>query len=237
MTPEHPSADFDLMPDLVCGQSYRNQDSEARAVAMRCGEDTPYTGCGKPMRWVYGYRCRQCGRWMHGPCMDQHFGEHERALAASEARVRELEAATRSFVEHHDNGQAGHPGYPRTYGELDVWQSEWDRRYAAMSAALAGAGPGEPDAAQDAGVLAAADKTWRLQYRGRTYTVLDLMLLIAGVDDLGKRWDALTDCVNEFEPEDMQACGERRDDLDTAITQLLAAYRAVRGQEADHADD
>lgn len=70
----HPSADFEMMPDLVCGRSYRNPESEAQAVAMRTCEVTPYTGCGKPMRWVYAYRCRQCGRWMHGPCMDRHFG-------------------------------------------------------------------------------------------------------------------------------------------------------------------
>lgn len=71
---DHESADFETMPDLVCGNSYRNPESEAQAVAMRTCEVTPYTGCGKPMRWVYAYRCRQCGRWLHGPCMDRHFG-------------------------------------------------------------------------------------------------------------------------------------------------------------------
>jgi hypothetical protein len=74
MTVAHQSPDFELMPDLLCGRSYRNAESEAHASAMREGEQTPFAGCGKPLRWVYAYRCRQCGRWLHGPCMDRHFG-------------------------------------------------------------------------------------------------------------------------------------------------------------------
>ena len=84
----HASVDFEIVPDLVCGRSYRNPESEALAVAMRAGEVTPYTGCGKPLRWVYAYRCRQCGRWLHGPCMDRHFGgvDLTAELAAAQAR-------------------------------------------------------------------------------------------------------------------------------------------------------
>ncbi len=97
----HPSVDFEMMADLVCGQSYRNLESEALAVAMRTCEVTPYTGCGKPMRWVYAYRCRQCGRWMHGPCIDRHFGlvgcpatrDGQAELTAENARLRERVAA------------------------------------------------------------------------------------------------------------------------------------------------
>lgn len=46
-------------------------------------------------------------------------------------RIR-LRDAISAFVEHHDNGQAGQPGHPKTYGEEDAWQAEWDRRYAAL---------------------------------------------------------------------------------------------------------
>ena len=88
----HASVDFEIVPDLVCGRSYRNPESEALAVAMRAGEVTPYTGCGKPLRWVYAYRCRQCGRWLHGPCMDRHFGgvDLTAELAAAQAREQAL---------------------------------------------------------------------------------------------------------------------------------------------------
>jgi hypothetical protein len=37
--------------------------------------------------------------------------------------------------------------------------------------------------------------------------------ILGGARELERRWDALCDCVNEFEPEDMMACNERRDDL------------------------
>jgi len=67
--------DFELLPDLACGQTYRSPDSERWAMAMRTDEVTPFAGCGLPMRWLYAYRCRQCGRWLHGPCMDRHFGD------------------------------------------------------------------------------------------------------------------------------------------------------------------
>ena len=103
----HPSVDFEMMADLVCGQSYRNLESEALAVAMRTCEVTPYTGCGKPMRWVYAYRCRQCGRWMHGPCIDRHFGlvgcpatrDGQAELTAENARLRERVAALEERTE------------------------------------------------------------------------------------------------------------------------------------------
>jgi hypothetical protein len=26
------------------------------------------------MAWLIAYRCRQCARWMHGACIDRHFG-------------------------------------------------------------------------------------------------------------------------------------------------------------------
>lgn len=48
-------------------------------------------------------------------------------------------------------------------------------------------------------------------------------------DRVKHRWNRLCDCVNEFEPEDMAACGESRDALDDAILKLIAALAAVRG--------
>lgn len=93
--------DFELMPDLTCGRTYRSPDAEARTAAMREGEQTPFTGCGKPLRWLYAYRCRQCGRWLHGPCMDQHFWSARAALAGGDAQ---------------DAGRCphGHTGYGRS---------------------------------------------------------------------------------------------------------------------------
>lgn len=70
-----------------------------------------------------------CGYWQHNGL--------EAALADAQARIARLEGVARAFAEHHDNGQTGQPGYPRTYGELDVWQAEWDRRYDALRAILA----------------------------------------------------------------------------------------------------
>jgi hypothetical protein len=47
--------------------------------------------------------------------------------------------------------------------------------------------------------------------------------LISSVDELKRTWEALCDCVNEFEPEDMAACSGRRDDMDAAILGVLKA--------------
>lgn len=47
--------------------------------------------------------------------------------------------------------------------------------------------------------------------------------LLAAADLLKRRWDQLTDCVNEFEPDDMGACSERRDALDEAILGVIKA--------------
>ena len=139
MTPEHPSPDFELMPDVVCGHSYRNPDSEARAVAMREGEQTPFSGCGKPLRWLYAYRCRQCGRWLHGPCMDRHFGE-DAALSALQQRVERLTGALRKA----EWGAMG-THYGEFIPECPVCLNNPVQRHAddcELSAALADAGPG-----------------------------------------------------------------------------------------------
>jgi hypothetical protein len=55
---------------------------------------------------------------------------HERIKA--QELVALLREKIKAFVEHHDNGQAGQPGHPKTYAEEDAWQAEWDRRYAAL---------------------------------------------------------------------------------------------------------
>jgi hypothetical protein len=98
MTVAHQSPDFELMPDLLCGRSYRNAESEAHAWQMREGEQTPFAGCGKPLRWVYAYRCRQCGRWLHGPCMDRHFG------AERDAEINRLLEMIREALDDYDHG-------------------------------------------------------------------------------------------------------------------------------------
>jgi hypothetical protein len=70
-----PSRDLEDVPGLVCGQTYRDQRAEAAVPAWRAGEVTPWTGCGTPIAWVHAYRCRQCGRWLHGHCFDRHVSE------------------------------------------------------------------------------------------------------------------------------------------------------------------
>ena len=47
--------------------------------------------------------------------------------------------------------------------------------------------------------------------------------LASAARGLESNWDALCHCVDEFEPEDMGACAERRDDLDTASCEVIAA--------------
>jgi hypothetical protein len=49
--------------------------------------------------------------------------------------------------------------------------------------------------------------------------------LRAAVERLRGAWDRLSACVDEFEPEDMQACGEHRDQLDGAILAVLNAAK------------
>ena len=68
---------------------------------------------------------------------DQLAAATQRAEVA-EQRAAALQRVAFEFVTHHDNGQAGQPGFPRTYGEVDVWQAEWDRRYAALALAASG---------------------------------------------------------------------------------------------------
>ena len=49
------------------------------------------------------------------------------------------------------------------------------------------------------------------------------MMLMKAVAQLQHAWDELGDCCNEFEPENMTACAEYRDALDTAILAVLKA--------------
>jgi hypothetical protein len=80
----------DVLPDLVCGQTYRSMASEMVAMRMRkqCGHRTD-GGCHKPMTWIKAYRCRECARWMHGECLDAHFVEsrHDNQPAPPTARA------------------------------------------------------------------------------------------------------------------------------------------------------
>lgn len=65
-----------------------------------------------------------------------------RYVDALEVERDQLQERARAFIEHHDNGQAGQPGHPKTYGEQDIWLAEWDRRYAALRALSAGTARG-----------------------------------------------------------------------------------------------
>lgn len=47
--------------------------------------------------------------------------------------------------------------------------------------------------------------------------------------ELRTAWDALCDCIDEFDPNDGEACGERRDALDTAILAALKVLDDTRG--------
>lgn len=51
------------------------------------------------------------------------------------------------------------------------------------------------------------------------------VLLVSAIKQLQHAWDKLSDCSNEFEPEDMTACAEYRDQLDTAILAVLATMK------------
>lgn len=69
--------DLQSVPGLVCGQTYLSVTTEARLLLLRQREDPCYPDCGKTMVWVHTYRRRQCGRWMHGSCLDRHFGDDQ----------------------------------------------------------------------------------------------------------------------------------------------------------------
>jgi hypothetical protein len=71
------AVDLQPVPGLVCGQTYHNAESEARLPSLRQDEEPNYGGCGQMMAWVHTYRCRQCGRWMHGECLDRHFADDQ----------------------------------------------------------------------------------------------------------------------------------------------------------------
>lgn len=45
---------------------------------------------------------------------------------------------------------------------------------------------------------------------------------------LAMAWDNLCECVDEFEPNDMQACSEHRDALDRAILRAIKAVEPNR---------
>jgi len=57
--------------------------------------------------------------------------------------------------------------------------------------------------------------------------------VVAAVERLELVWDALSACVAEFEPQDMTACAEQRDHLDTAILAALALARTAPGSAPD----
>ena len=63
--------------------------------------------------------------------------EHEQHKAENE-RLRAVADAARAFVTWHQRGQPGTPDtlYPMTYGALDEWHAEWDRRLQALADAF-----------------------------------------------------------------------------------------------------
>lgn len=46
-------------------------------------------------------------------------------------------------------------------------------------------------------------------------------------------WDMLARCQDEFEPDDLAACGEYRDDLDTAILGLMKFVDRERWEQRE----
>jgi hypothetical protein len=96
--------DVQLIPDLVCGRT--NRDDRAEQITRTVREQQGYRidgGCGRPMTFVAGYRCAECGRWMHLDCLRGHFAEsrHDEcidrraALAGSQGGGGEDDAAGR----------------------------------------------------------------------------------------------------------------------------------------------
>ena len=75
------TADLDIVPGLVCGQTYRDAATEQGVPNWRIEEVATWSGCGKAMTWLHAYRCRQCARWLHGACIDRHFLTAERRLS------------------------------------------------------------------------------------------------------------------------------------------------------------
>ena len=68
--------DVELIPDLTCGRT--NRDPRAENITRALREQQGFKidgGCGRPMTFVNGYRCAECGRWMHLNCLTDHFTE------------------------------------------------------------------------------------------------------------------------------------------------------------------
>lgn len=83
------------IPAIACGRSSPSDDAERRYRAMReQGGFETEAGCGKTIvnHWLYAYRCLECARWMHGPCLQVHFGQHR-----SSSLVRAAEAIVESI--------------------------------------------------------------------------------------------------------------------------------------------
>jgi|SRR5215475_12122207 len=59
-------------------------------------------------------------------------------LQAEIGRLRAVLDTAREFLRWHERGQPGTPDtlYPMTYGQLDEWHAEWDRRLQALADAF-----------------------------------------------------------------------------------------------------
>lgn len=68
--------DIEVVPDLVCGRTYREQRPEDIVAVLRTNKGQRVDGgCGRAMSYLHTYRCLECGRWMHGDCLKAHFAE------------------------------------------------------------------------------------------------------------------------------------------------------------------
>lgn len=81
-TTEVLNALYDLSSEVLltvaCGATHPHPEVERRYRALR-GQEGHRTdgGCGGTMHWTYAYRCLDCGRWMHGACLREHFEESQ----------------------------------------------------------------------------------------------------------------------------------------------------------------
>lgn len=103
------------------------------------GVGKPWVGPRRPPEYLTLDGSRQVERSATCRCCDQAWrwswiGEDGLCGACAEHGASIV--AARAFVEHHDTGQAGQPGHPKTYGAQDAWTEEWDRRLDALREAL-----------------------------------------------------------------------------------------------------
>jgi hypothetical protein len=65
---------------LRCGETWPDEERERITNDLRAEQGHPEGlngGCGKgPVKWMYLYRCVECGRFFHRQCIEKHFAIH-----------------------------------------------------------------------------------------------------------------------------------------------------------------